>query len=128
MEEKVLTAIKEACPRDCKVSVCKTARSVNLIIIDYRYTDVDIDEWTIERVYPLNWEIGRKITNPGDYRLLYCCGNKFVFYSPFEGVFSGFDDLLNYEVFDNEFQHKYVGECREITNLVTYFKKREECF
>ena len=107
--------IKSVCPKDCQVEVLPTKRRETIS------KNFDIDDWAIERIHPLHHDKIRPLQNPaGAYRTIYCCGDNFVFYTPFGCVFRKFSGRLNYEVYGDMEYQKYVGNCADVNKLITY--------
>ncbi len=119
--------IKSVCPKDCQVEVLPTKRRGNTKLVVVKYPpetiskNFDIDDWAIEGIHPLHHDKIRPLQNPaGAYRTIYCCGDNFVFYTPFGGVFRKFSGRLNYEVYGDMEYQKYVGNCADVNKLITY--------
>jgi len=120
--KEILAAIKNVCPQDLGVSILPTKRRgcVNIIHFHYRSARIDVDDWAYE-VHRLHWDkVHPLLQQPGDFRELYCCGNHFIFYSPFDGIFSRFEHPLEYQAYGHADRSWYFGECENIKDLIMY--------
>ena len=120
--EKLQTAIKNVCPNNYNVEIKQTKRAaVSLIIIKEPSQTIDLHDWSISFIYPLHWnKISHLFEKPGDVRTLYCCGNQFVLFSPANGVFRNFTEMIEYDVYGGENHQHYVGRCKDINKLVAF--------
>lgn len=122
--ENLLKAVREICSPN--ISIVPLKRRKQLMIIKYPHEDVDLDDWADLRVRPLHWgeihPLVKKEDDVGRWRFLYCCGNKFVLYAPDVGANVLSDARLGmcYDVYGYEDRRKYVGECADIEQLVSF--------
>lgn len=123
--EKLQTAIKNVCPQEYEVEIKPTKRpAVCLVIIKEPAKTIDLSDWSICTAFPLHTgKISHLFEKPGDFRTLYYCGNLFVFFSPFNGVFSKFTEMIKYNVYGTEVNQHYVGKCKDIQKLVDFITK-----
>ena len=135
MGNKVSEALKGVCPKDCTVEILPTRRrgNIRLVVVKYPSETInerfDIDDWAIEKIHLLHHDKVRPLLQPaGAFRTIYCCGNRFVFYSPQCGVFSKFDGHLGYEGYGDMEYQKYVGNCTDINEVITYLTTRSDVF
>ena len=133
MEQKLLETIKAVCPQNCEVEILPTKRrgNVKLIVIKYPPETInehfDIDDWAIEKVHDLHHNKVRPLEVPaGEYKTIYCCGDKFVFYSHFGGVFRHFKGHLYCDGYGDREYQKYVGVCSDIDEVITYLTTIEK--
>lgn len=120
--KKLLKAVKDVCPEAYDVKIKQTQKkTVHLVIITEPPRTVDIHDWSISSVYPFHRnKICPLFDKPGDIRTLYCCGNRFVFFSPFNGVFKNFAGMIEYDGYGSEETLRYVGRCKNIDDLVAF--------
>lgn len=120
--KKLLKKIKDVCPQEYKVEIKQTKRpAVRLVIIKEPAKTIDLHDWSIFTAFPLHSvKISHLFEKPGDFRTLYCCGNMFVFFSPCNGVFRKFTEMIEYDAYGGEFNQHYVGRCTDIDKLVAF--------
>ena len=121
--EELLPEIKNICPAECDVTIvpAKYLKSRRLIIIRFPEQDINLDSWAAAQVYPLRKKVNAVLEEPKKFREIYCCGNKFVFYSPFIlHVLKKFQGHLDYKTRSSHGWHQYIGECQNIDELITF--------
>lgn len=122
--ENLLKAVREICSPN--ISIVPLKRRKLLMIIKFPPQDINLDDWSTWFIHPLHWEkiywVIKKEEDVGRWRFLYCCGNKFVLYAPDLGinVLSGARFKMCYDVYGYEDRCKYVGECADIEQLVSF--------
>ncbi len=132
MNQEFLEAVKGVCPQKCEVEILPTKRrgKIELIVVKYPPETItpqyDIDDWAISNIHPLHHNKVRPLLpREGAYRAIYCCGNNFVFYTPFGGVFRKFTGRLHYDGYGDMEYQKYVGFCPDIEALIAYITSVE---
>ncbi len=95
----------------------------------------DIDEWSINAVYPVFSDIRRfleQCENALKYvRLLFVRGNQFVFYTPDIGqgnVFRKMEETLHLECYGLLERQHYIGECYNINDVIDYLTTTDVWF
>lgn len=122
--ENLLEVVRNTCPFD--VSIIPTKHQKQLMIIKYPPQDIDLDDWAITSVHPLYWDkIYPLIKKEESYlriRCLHYCGNKFVLYIPDFGlnILDNVNFQICYDSYGHESQHKYVGKCSDINQLISF--------
>lgn len=135
MENNLSEALKSVCPKACTVEIMPTLRRGNICLVVVKYPPdtiterFDIDDWAIEEIHLLHHDKVRPLLQPvGSFRTIYCCGNRFVFYSPRGGIFAEFGKRLHYEAYGDMEYQKYVGSCVDINEVITYLTTRSDIF
>lgn len=121
--EELLPTIKSICPADCNVTIVpsKYLKSRRIIIIRFPEQNINLDSWAAAQVYPLRKKVNAVLEEPKKFREIYCCGNKFVFYSPFIlRILQRFQGSLEYKTLSSHGWHQYIGECQNIDELITF--------
>ena len=87
----------------------------------------DIDEWSINIVYPafadMQKFLDQRENTLKNVRLLFVCGNQFVFYTPDIGrgnVFREMKQALHLECYGLYERQHYIGECSNIDDVLNY--------
>lgn len=120
--------LQAVCPPDCKVKILPTNRrgNIKLVVITYPPAKItpqyDLDDWAIEEIHPLHHDKVHPLLEAISYRYrtIYCCGDNFVFYTRFGGVFKQFTGAIHCDAYGDHEYHKYVGKCRKIDELIAY--------
>ena len=124
--ENLAAEIKKICPLD--VTVVSAGRRKFLMVIKYPPREVDLHDWAIEEVHSLQWRKIFPLINKAGLaiRTLYCCGSRFVLYSPDFGVdiFCRAGFPIQYDCFGYEERYKYVGTCEDVDSLITFLKEK----
>ncbi len=120
--EKLFQTIRNVCPQEFDVEIKQTQKpNLHLVIIKNPSQTVDIHTRIISSIYPLHWkQIVPLLEKPGDIRILYCYGNEFALYSPFNGIFKNFSGMLKYDAYGYENHHHYIGKCNSIDEIVSF--------
>lgn len=130
--ENLIAAIKKNCPYD--VSIVPTKHRKLLLIVNYSSQNINLDNWAVSLVHPLHWNkiypLIEKEGHPITIRSLYFCDDKFVLYTPDFGpdILSNVDFPIQYESYGYESRHKYVGNCANVKQLITFLKEKAPRF
>ncbi len=121
--ENLLEAIKQVCSLD--ISILSTRRQIFLMVIKYPYQEnFELNEWAIVNICPLHWDkinpLIKKHSLP--IRCLYCYDNNFVLFSPDLGrdILGNVKIPIDYNSYGFENNHHYVGDCRDINQLISF--------
>ena len=132
MEQKLLNDIRSLCPETCSVKSLPTRRRGNpeLVVVTYPADTItpnyDVDDWAIEQIHHLHHDKIRPLGLPVGFRMMYCCKDRFVLYSPFACFFNDFEYPLGYEVYGDGDYQKYVGSCSDINKVIAYLTTKEK--
>ena len=124
--QQILEELKKAYP-NYDISSRLAQRNRYLIIIKGFNFVGNIDDWSVDLIYPIWWNmmdiLAKHEGAMRNLRLLFIRDNQFVLHSPDVGmgsVFKKFKKPLRMDVYgDYERQH-YVGECQNINDVLDY--------
>jgi len=87
--------------------------------------------WELQKVRHLHYETILPVINDTEhFRVLYCCGNKFVFYTHTFGCLTDCGNMFDYigvKSKDNK-DFRYIGHCRNIDVLIGHLMMTFEMF
>ncbi|MBP5698509.1 MAG: hypothetical protein J6W96_03165 [Alphaproteobacteria bacterium] len=127
-KEEILKELKDAFPL-FEIEMLSTEQRGNksLIVVKGFSQNGNIDDWYSRTVYPIWWEMISILDNYKrglrSFRLLFVRGNQFMLHSPnvdCGDVFREFKELLYKDISGYDSMQRYVGECRDINELLEY--------
>ncbi|MBR3662313.1 MAG: hypothetical protein IKN67_03425 [Alphaproteobacteria bacterium] len=134
--KQILDELKSAYPK-YDISSCLTQqRGDRYLIIVKGFDDVgDIDDWSVDTVYPIWWNMVHILETHEeamrDLRLLFIRNNQFMLHSPDVGlgsVFKEFKKPLHKEVYGDYAHMHYIGECQDINDVLDYLTQTHVWF
>ncbi len=135
-KEKILKELNNAFPK-LEISPFSTKQRIDrtLIVVQGFSEAGDIDDWSINIVYPIWWKmieiLERHEGGMRDFRLLFIRNNQFMLHSPDVGlgnIFKEFSKPLMKDVYgDYERQH-YIGNCQNINDVIEYLTSTQIWF
>lgn len=140
MEEKklneILEELKHAFPKYDILSLPTNQRGNRQLIIVQGFDSFgSIDTWSVDVVYPIWWDMMKILEKyegaMRDLRLMFIRGNQFLLHSPDVGlgnVFKNMDKPLHREVYGYEGHRHYIGECRDINDVLEYLASTQVWF
>lgn len=123
--EELLRRFQDAAP-DTEISVYPTASRSHaplFVIKDKTAAAPNIDDWSINTVYPLRNNFLSLLENCSEttaIRMFFCAGNKFVFYTIWTDIFNEVPELCHVLWYGNEDYSHCVGECSDIGKVINY--------
>jgi hypothetical protein len=132
----IMEELKNAFPR-LEISMLSTKQRGNRkLIIVKGFSEIgDIDDWSVDIVYPIWWKmieiLERYESAMRDFRLLFIRGNQFMFHSPYLGfgdVFGGFSKPLRKDAYGDYAHRHYIGECQNINDVMEYLTSMQVRF
>ncbi len=126
--QQVLKELKQTYPQ-YKISSLATRQRGNrhLIIVRGFKNTGDIDDWSINVVYPIWWNMMEILEKHEgamrNFRLLFIRNNQFMLHSPNVGCGDAFREMkrpLRKEVYSDFERQHYIGECRNIADVLEY--------
>lgn len=134
--QQILEELKQAYPKR-EISSLATKQRGNrwLIVIKGFDSTGDIDDWSVDTVYPIFWDMLKQLEQhegaTNDLRFLFIRNNQFVLWSPnvgFGNVFKEFKKPLHKDVYGDYAQQHYVGECKDINDVLAYLTTTDVWF
>ena len=134
--QQILDRLKQAYPQYEISSLSTKQRGGRHLIIIKGFTDnSDIDDWSIDIVYPVMWKMMTIFEKYEDamrcLRLLFIRNNQFVFHSPDVGKGNAFKEMqkpVNVDVYGNYERQHYVGQSRDINDVLEYLTTTQVWF
>lgn len=85
--------------------------------------------WEKQEIHSLHYEkMIPVLKNPEHFRVIYCCGNRFVFYARTFGCFDDYINMTDYlglKIKDTA-DYLYIGTCRNIDVVIGYLMSTSE--
>lgn len=133
---EIMEKLKNAFP-NLEVSILTTNQRGDrkLIIVKGFSLEGDIDDWSINIVYPIWYKMMEILEQyeggMRDFRLMFVRGNQFMLHSPEVGrgaVFRHFKKAVRKDVYGDEKYRHYVGECSDINDVLEYLTQTQTWF
>lgn len=126
--QQILEELKQAYPEYEISSLTTKQRGDKYLFVIKGFDSAgDIDEWSINIVYPAFADIQKFLDQRENtlknLRLLFVRGNQFVFYTPDIGqgnVFREMTQALHTECYGLYERQHYIGECLNINDVLSY--------
>ncbi|MBR1604951.1 MAG: hypothetical protein IJ660_02455 [Alphaproteobacteria bacterium] len=134
--KQILVELKQAYPKYEIFALSTKQRGNRQLIVVKGFSPVgDIDDWSIDTVYPIYWEMVKLLEQHEganhDLRFLFIRNNQFVLWSPdvgFGDVFREMKKPLHKDVYGDYAQQHYVGECKDIQDVLDYLTTTDVWF
>ena len=126
--QQILEELKHAFPKYEISSLPTNQRGDRqLIIVQGFDTEGSIDSWSVYVVYPIWWDMMKILEKYEgglrDFRLMFIRGTQFLLHSPDVGcgnVFKNIEKPLFRKVYGYAEHQHYIGECRDINDVLEY--------
>ena len=134
--QQVLAELQRAYPKyDISALSTKQRGERHLIVIKGFENIGDIDDWSVDMVYPILWKMLRLLEEHKeanhDLRLLFIRDNQFVLWSPDVGCGNVFREIkkpIHKDVYGDQERQHYVGECQDINDVLEYLTTTQVWF
>lgn len=133
---KITEELKKAFPQlEISMLATKHRGDRSLIVVKGFSQSGDIDDWSVDIVYPIWWRMIEILEQYEDgmrnFRLLFIRDNQFMLHSPevgFGNVFREFSKPLQQDVYGDFANQHYVGECQNINDVIEYLTSTQVWF
>lgn len=148
----LIERIRQVCPPECQVEIVPTHQKneIWLVIVQFPTTYIALDAdtpsdieqrtdgfkkvlenypmlktaylWEEQKIHKFHYETIMPLLNDDNFRVVYCCDNKFALYTHHPGCLQDFfsNKTVNYIGTNDNRHYKYSGTCWNTDRLIGY--------